>query len=175
MSIKSRIRTIPDHPKPGIQFRDITTLLRDRDGFRLAVLGLADPFRGTRIDKVAGIEARGFILGGAVAIELGAGFVPVRKSGKLPHATIGHDYALEYGTDRIEVHIDALAKGEKVLLVDDLIATGGTLEASLRVVEALGGEVVGAAVVIDLPDLGGRRRVEALGHKLVALCAFEGD
>ena len=175
MSIKSRIRTIPDHPKPGILFRDITTLLQDRDGFRLAVLGLADPFRSTCVDKVVGIEARGFILGGAAAIELGAGFVPVRKSGKLPHATIGHDYALEYGTDRIEVHIDALAKGEKVLLVDDLIATGGTLEASLRVVEALGGEVVGAAVVIDLPDLGGRRRFEALGHKLVALCAFEGD
>jgi adenine phosphoribosyltransferase len=127
------------------------------------------------IDKVAGIEARGFILGGAVAFEIGAGFVPVRKSGKLPHATIGYDYALEYGTDRIEIHIDAIARGEKVLLVDDLIATGGTLEASIRVVEALGGEVVGSAVVIDLPDLGGRRRVEALGHKLVALCAFEGD
>jgi adenine phosphoribosyltransferase len=175
MSIKSRIRTIPDHPKPGIQFRDITTLLQDPEGFRLAVAGLAEPFRGMAIDKVAGIEARGFILGGAVAFEIGAGFVPVRKSGKLPHATIGHDYALEYGTDRIEIHIDAIAKGEKVLLVDDLIATGGTLEASIRVVEALGGEVVGSAVVIDLPDLGGRRRVEALGHKLVALCAFEGD
>jgi adenine phosphoribosyltransferase len=175
MSIKSRIRTIPDYPKPGVQFRDITTLLQDPEGFRLSVAGLAEPFRGMGIDKVAGIEARGFILGGAVAFEIGAGFVPVRKSGKLPHATIGHDYALEYGTDRIEIHIDAIVKGEKVLLVDDLIATGGTLEASIRVVEALGGEVVGSAVVIDLPDLGGRRRVEALGHKLVALCAFEGD
>ncbi len=175
MPIKSRIRTIPDHPKPGIQFRDITTLLQDPEGFRLAVSGLAEPFRDMAIEKVAGIEARGFILGGAVAFEIGAGFVPVRKSGKLPHATIGHDYALEYGTDRIEIHVDAIERGEKVLLVDDLIATGGTLEAAIRVVEALGGEVVGSAVVIDLPDLGGRRRVEALGHKLVALCAFEGE
>ena len=127
MSIKSHIRTIPDHPKPGILFRDITTLLQDRDGLRLAVLGLTDPFRGTRVDKVVGIEARGFILGGAVAIELGAGFVPVRKSGKLPHATIGQEYTLEYGTDRVEIHTDAISRGEKVLLVDDLIATGGTL------------------------------------------------
>ena len=175
MSIKSRIRTIPDHPKPGIQFRDITTLLQDPEGLRLAVEGLAEPFRGMAIDKVAGIEARGFILGGAVAFALGAGFVLMRKPGKLPHTTVGHSYTLEYGTDRIEVHVDAIARGEKVLLVDDLVATGGTLEASIRVVEAIGGEVVGAAVVIDLPDLGGRRRIEALGHKLVALCAFEGE
>jgi adenine phosphoribosyltransferase len=174
MDLRSYIRTIPDHPKPGILFRDITTLFRERDAFRFAVEALADPFRGTRIDKVAGIEARGFILGGAVAVELGAGFVPVRKSGKLPHDTVGHEYALEYGTDRIEIHTDAIARGERVLLVDDLIATGGTLEASLRVVQAIGGEIVGVAVVIDLPDLGGRRRIEALGHKLVALCAFEG-
>jgi adenine phosphoribosyltransferase len=174
MDLRSYIRTIPDHPKPGILFRDITTLFRERDAFRFAVEALAGPFRGTRIDKVAGIEARGFILGGAVAVELGAGFVPVRKSGKLPHDTVGHEYALEYGTDRIEIHTDAIARGERVLLVDDLIATGGTLEASLRVVQAIGGEIVGVAVVIDLPDLGGRRRIEALGHKLVALCAFEG-
>jgi adenine phosphoribosyltransferase len=175
MSIKSRIRTIPDHPKPGIQFRDITTLLQDPEGLRLAVEGLAEPFRGMGIDKVAAIEARGFILGGAVAFALGAGFVLMRKPGKLPHTTVGHNYLLEYGSDRIEVHVDAIAKGEKVLLVDDLIATGGTLAAAIRVVEALGGEVVGVAVVIDLPDLGGRRRIEALGQKLVALCAFEGD
>jgi adenine phosphoribosyltransferase len=175
MSIKSRIRTIPDHPKPGVQFRDITTLLQDRDGFRLAVLGLADPFRDAGIDKVAGIEARGFILGGAVAMELGASFVPVRKAGKLPSTTIGRSYSLEYGTDRVEIHTDAIARGEKVLLVDDLVATGGTLEAAIRVVEASGGDVAGVAVVIDLPDLGGRQRIEALGHKLVALCAFEGD
>jgi len=175
MSIRSLIRTIPDYPKPGIQFRDITTLLRDREGFRMAVQGLAAPFRDAGIDKVAGIEARGFILGGAVAVELGAGFVPVRKAGKLPHVTIGHEYALEYGTDRIEIHVDALSPGERVLLVDDLVATGGTLEAAIRVIEKLGGEIVGTAVVIDLPDLGGRRRIEALGHKLVALCAFEGE
>ena len=175
MSIQSLIRTIPDYPKPGIQFRDITTLLRDREGFRMAVQGLAAPFRDAGIDKVAGIEARGFILGGAVAVELGAGFVPVRKAGKLPHVTIGHEYALEYGTDRIEIHVDALSPGERVLLVDDLVATGGTLEAAIRVIEKLGGEIVGTAAVIDLPDLGGRRRIEALGHKLVALCAFEGE
>ena len=175
MSIRSLIRTIPDHPKPGVAFRDITTLLQDGEGFRAAVQGLASPFRGAGVHKVAGIEARGFILGGAVAAELGAGFVPVRKSGKLPHVTIGYDYALEYGTDRIEIHVDAISPGERVLLVDDLIATGGTLEAAIRVVEQLRGEIVGSAVVIDLPDLGGRRRIEALGHKLVALCAFEGD
>lgn len=175
MSIQSLIRTIPDYPKPGIQFRDITTLLRDREGFRRAVQGLAAPFRDAGVDKVAGIEARGFILGGAVAVELGAGFVPVRKAGKLPHVTIGHEYALEYGTDRIEIHVDALSPGERVLLVDDLVATGGTLEAAIRVIEKLGGEIVGTAAVIDLPDLGGRRRIEALGHKLVALCAFEGE
>jgi len=175
MPIKSRIRTIPDHPKPGIQFRDITTLLLDPVGFRIAVEGLAQPFRGAKIDKVAGIEARGFILGGAVAKELGAGFVPVRKSGKLPHETIGHDYELEYGSDRIEVHTDAIGPGEQVLLVDDLIATGGTAEAAIRVIEELGGEIVGLAVVIDLPDVGGRRRIEELGYKLTALCEFEGD
>jgi adenine phosphoribosyltransferase len=175
MSIRSLIRTIPDHPKPGILFRDITTLLGDRDGFRSAVAGLASPFRSASVDKVAGIEARGFILGGAVASELGAGFIPVRKAGKLPYETIAHEYALEYGTDRIEVHVDALRPGQRVLLVDDLVATGGTLEAAIRVVEALRAEIVGIAVVIDLPDLGGRRRIEALGHKLVALCAFEGE
>jgi adenine phosphoribosyltransferase len=175
MSIKARIRTIPDHPKPGILFRDITTLLQDPEGFRLAVQGLAEPVRGVRVDKVAGIEARGFILGGAVALELGAGFVAVRKQGKLPHVTVGHDYELEYGKDRIEIHVDAIARGERVLLVDDLIATGGTIEAAIRVIDELGGELVGVAVVIDLPEVGGRRRVEALGHKLVALCEFEGD
>jgi adenine phosphoribosyltransferase len=175
MPIKSLIRTIPDHPKPGIQFRDITTLLQDPVGLRIAVEGLVEPFRQIRVDKVAGIEARGFVLGGAVAVELGAGFVMLRKSGKLPHDTIGHDYELEYGSDRVEIHTDAVAKGENVLLVDDLIATGGTAEAALRVIEKLGGSVVGLAVVIDLPDLGGRKRIEALGHKLVSLCAFEGE
>jgi adenine phosphoribosyltransferase len=175
MPIKSRIRTIPDHPKPGIQFRDITTLLRDPEGLRLSVEGLVEPFRDEKIDKVVAIEARGFILGGAVAIELGAGFVPVRKPGKLPHETIGEDYELEYGTDRIEMHTDAIMPGERVLLVDDLIATGGTAEAAIRLIEKAGGKLVGIGVVIDLPDVGGRKRIEAMRHELVALCAFEGE
>ena len=175
MSIKSRIRTIPGYPKAGIQFRDITTLLQVPVGFGIAIDGLAEAFPGVAVDKVVGIEARGFILGGAVAKELGAGFVPVRKSGKLPHDRIGRDYDLVYGQVRIEVHVDAVKTGEKVLLIDDLIATGGTAEAAIRVIEQLGGEIVGLAVVIDLPDVGGRARIEALGHKVVALCAFEGD
>ena len=173
--IKQRIRTIPDHPKPGVQFRDITTLLQDPEGFALAVDQLAAPYRDTPLDRVAGIEARGFILGGAVARALGVGFVPVRKPGKLPFERIGESYALEYGTDRLELHVDALAPGHRVLLIDDLIATGGTFEAAIRLIQRLGGEVAGCAVVIDLPDLGGRRRLEALGHKLVTLCAFEGE
>ena len=175
MPIKSRIRTIPDHPKPGIQFRDITTLLQDPVGLRISVEGLVKSFQGEKIDKVVAIEARGFILGGAVALELGVGFVPVRKPGKLPHETIGQDYELEYGTDRIEMHTDAIAPGERVLLIDDLIATGGTAEAAIHVIEQSGGQLVGVGVVIDLPDLGGRKRIEALGHELVALCAFEGE
>jgi adenine phosphoribosyltransferase len=175
MPIKSRIRTVPDYPKPGIMFRDITTLLQDAEGVRIAVEQLVAPFRGLRIDKVAGIEARGFIFGGAVAIELGAGFVPVRKKGKLPRETVGEDYALEYGTDRVEIHVDAVSKGERVLLVDDLLATGGTAVAAIRVVERTGGKIAGCAFVIDLPDLGGRRRVEAIGHTVVSLCEFEGE
>ena len=160
MAIKSRIRTIPDHPKPGIQFRDITTLLLDPVGFRIAVEGLAQPFRGTKVDKVAGIEARGFILGGAVAMELGAGFVPVRKSGKLPHETIGKEYELEYGTDRIEVHSDAVGPGDRVLIVDDVLATGGTGAAAVKLVEALGADVIGFSVLVELAFLGGRARLE---------------
>jgi adenine phosphoribosyltransferase len=175
MPIKSRIRTIPDHPKPGIQFRDITTLLQDPVGLRISVEGLLEHFEGEKIDKVAGIEARGFILGGAVAVALGAGFVPVRKSGKLPHDTIGKEYELEYGADRIEIHADAIAPGERVLLIDDLIATGGTAEAAIHVIQESGGELVGIGVVIDLPDVGGRGRIEKLGHKLVALCEFQGE
>jgi adenine phosphoribosyltransferase len=174
-SLRSLIRTIPDYPKPGILFRDITTLLLDARGFREAVEGLTQPFRGQRVDKVAGIEARGLILGGAVALALGAGFAPVRKRGKLPWATIGEDYALEYGTDRIEMHRDAVAPGERVLLIDDLVATGGTAEAAIRVIEKLGGEIVGCACIIDLPDLGGSRRIAGLGHQLVSLVAFEGE
>ena len=175
MPIKSLIRTIPDYPKPGIQFRDITTLLQDPEGLRLSVDGLIEPYLGERVDKVAGIEARGLILGGPVALKLGAGFIPVRKKGKLPWRTIGESYDLEYGTDHIEIHADAVAAGERVLLIDDLIATGGTAEAAIRVIERSGGTVLGLAVVIELPELGGRERIEAIGHKLVSLCRFEGE
>jgi adenine phosphoribosyltransferase len=172
---KSRIRTIPDYPKPGIQFRDITTLLADSVGFRKAVDELVQPFTGSRIDKVAGIEARGFIVGGAVAHQLGVGFIPVRKTGKLPWETIGLDYELEYGTDRVEIHRDAVNPGDRVLLVDDLIATGGTAEATVRLIEQAGGRIVGCSFVIDLPDLGGRKRLESLDYPVLSLCEFEGD
>jgi len=175
MPIKSLIRTIPNYPKQGIQFRDITTLLQDPKGMQLAVERLAEPFRGLGIDKVAGIEARGFILGGAVAVALGAGFVLVRKKGKLPWDTIGADYDLEYGSDGVEIHTDTIRSGESVLVVDDLVATGGTAEATIRIVERVGGTVAGCAVVIDLPLLGGRRRIEAAGHRVVSLCEFEGE
>ena len=175
MSIKSRIRTIPDHPKAGVMFRDITTLLQHPKGLREAIDGLCAAFAGMRVDKVAGIEARGFILGGAVAHQLGAGFVPVRKKGKLPWKTVGQDYALEYGTDRVEMHTDAIAPGEEILLVDDLIATGGTISAALDLIERIGGRVVGCAFVIDLPDLGGSQRLRARGVHVHALCEFEGD
>ena len=175
MSIKSLIRTIPDYPKPGIQFRDITTLLEDPKGLRTAVESLAEPFLGDRIDKVVGIEARGFLFGAAVALELEAGFVPVRKPGKLPGATVGRDYELEYGTDRVEIHADALAPGDRVLIIDDLIATGGTAEATVQLVADTGAEIVGCAFVIDLPDLGGSKRIGANDFRVVSLCSFEGD
>lgn len=175
MTIKSRIRTIPDYPRKGVMFRDITTLLQDPVGFRTAVDELVQPHMGKGIDKVAGIEARGFILGGAVAHQLGTGFVTVRKTGKLPWDTIGEDYQLEYGNDRVEMHTDAIVRGDKVLLVDDLIATGGTAEATIRLIEKAGGQVTGCSFVIDLPDLGGRARIEKMGHRVFSLCAFEGD
>ncbi len=175
MPYKSLVRTIPDYPEKGVMFRDITTLLIDPAGFRKAVDELVQPYAGRRIDKVAGIEARGFILGGAVAHQLSTGFVPMRKKGKLPWATIGQDYALEYGVDRLEIHTDAIARGDQVLVIDDLIATGGTAEAAIRLVEAAGGVVVGCSFVIELPDLGGRGRLKALGHSISALCVFEGD
>ena len=175
MPYKSLVRTIPDYPEKGVMFRDITTLLMDPAGFRKAVDELVQPYAGRRIDKVAGIEARGFILGGAVAHQLSTGFVPMRKKGKLPWATIGQDYELEYGVDRLEIHTDAIARGDQVLVIDDLIATGGTAEAAIRLVEAAGGVVVGCSFVIELPDLGGRGRLKALGHSISALCAFEGD
>ncbi len=175
MPIKSLIRTIPHYPKQGIQFRDITTLLKDPVGFRMVIDALSQHYSGKKIDKIAGIEARGFIIGAALAYKLGVGFVPVRKSGKLPAETIGHDYALEYGADRVEIHVDAISKGEQVLLVDDLIATGGTAEAAVALIRKLGGDVIGCAFVIDLPDLGGTKRLIESGIKTFSLCEFEGD
>ena len=174
-AIKERIRTIPDHPKPGIQFRDITTLLQDPVGLHLSVQQLAGAFKGVGVAKVAGIEARGFILGGAVALALEAGFVAVRKAGKLPHTTIGVDYDLEYGTDRVEIHTDAIHRGERVLVIDDLIATGGTALATVELIEQVGGEVVGCGFIIDLPDLGGAARLVERGLRVHTLCAFEGE
>jgi adenine phosphoribosyltransferase len=175
MSIKSLIRTIPDYPKPGIQFRDITTLLQDPEGMREALDRLLAPYRGVRVDKVAGIEARGFILGGALAHQLEAGFVPVRKRGKLPFSTVGQDYALEYGTDRVEIHTDAIQAGEAILLVDDLVATGGTALAAVELIRKIGGDVIGCACIVDLPDLGGSRRLRDAGVALHVLCEFEGE
>ncbi|NOT39283.1 MAG: adenine phosphoribosyltransferase [Alphaproteobacteria bacterium] len=174
MDIKSVIRTIPDYPKPGIMFRDVTTLLGNARAFRTTVDQLVQPYAGTRIDKVAGIEARGFIIAGAVAHQLSVGFVPVRKKGKLPWKTMGETYDLEYGTDTVEIHEDAVAKGENVLLVDDLIATGGTAEAAIKLIERAGGNVVGCSFIIDLPELKGRRRLEKLGKKVLSLVEFEG-
>ena len=173
-TVRDYIRTIVDFPKEGILFRDVTTLFADPRGFRMAVDQLLHPYAGMRIDQVAGLEARGFILGGAVAHQLGTGFVPIRKKGKLPGATIAQEYTLEYGEAVMEIHDDALVAGQRVLLVDDLLATGGTAEAGIRLIERLGAQVVGCAFVIDLPDLGGRRRLEAMGMEVHALCAFEG-
>jgi len=168
------IRTIRDFPKPGILFRDITTLFGDPQAFRKAVDELVQPFAGARIVKVAGIEARGFILGGAVAHQLSAGFTPVRKRGKLPAETLRQTYALEYGEDEVEIHRDAVTPGERVLVVDDLIATGGTAEAAVKLLRRAGAEIVGAAFVITLPDLGGAQRIEAMGVPVRSLVSFEG-
>jgi adenine phosphoribosyltransferase len=174
MDLREAIRTIPDYPKPGILFRDITTLLGDARAFRWAVDELVQPLAGRKIDKVAGIEARGFILGGAVAHQLSAGFIPLRKKGKLPHRTIAVEYALEYGVDAMEMHHDACVGGDKVVLVDDLIATGGTAEAAVRLLRQTGAEVVAACFVVDLPDLGGAARLRAAGVPVSTLVAFEG-
>ena len=175
MPIKSRIRTVPHYPKQGVMFRDITTLLKDPVGFRITINELVNRYAGVKIDRVAAIEARGFIVGSALAYQLGVGFVPIRKKGKLPAKTVGHDYELEYGTDRIEMHVDAVSPGEPVLLVDDLIATGGTAGAACKLIESMGGKIVECCFVIDLPDLGGRARLEKQGQKVFALCEFEGD
>lgn len=174
-NIKSYIRTIPNYPKEGVQFRDITTLLSSPAGLRASIDALVWPFIQTQIDYVIGIEARGFILGGALAHELGAGFIPIRKKGKLPYKTIAQEYALEYGSDVIEIHVDALKEGDKVLIVDDLIATGGTAQAAVSLVRQSGGEVVAACFVIDLPDLGGAERLRKLDVLVHSLVEFEGD
>jgi len=175
MSIKSLVRTVPHYPKPGVMFRDITTLLKDPVGFRDTINALVKHYPAARFDKIAAIEARGFIIGAALAFQLGLGFVPVRKRGKLPAEKVGLDYELEYGTDRIEMHVDAVSPGERILLVDDLLATGGTAEAACILIEKMGGQIEECCFVIDLPDLGGRKRLEQRGHKVFALCEFEGD
>ena len=175
MNFKSLIRTIPDYPKPGILFRDITTLIANPVGLRAAVDGLVLPFLTAGIQHVAGIEARGFIFGAALAYQLSAGFVPVRKPGKLPHKTIAHDYELEYGTNRVEAHVDGLAKGERVVIVDDLLATGGTALAAASLVEQMKAEVVEAAFLIELTDLPGRARLEKHGVRVHALTGFRED
>jgi adenine phosphoribosyltransferase len=172
--LKAAIRSIPDYPKPGIMFRDITTLLGDARAFRRAVDELVQPWAGMKIDKVAGIEARGFILGGAVAHQVSAGFVPIRKKGKLPHKRVSVAYALEYGEDMIEMHADALVAGERVVLVDDLIATGGTAEAAVKLLRQLGADVLAACFVIDLPDLCGADRLRKLDVPVRTLISFEG-
>jgi adenine phosphoribosyltransferase len=172
--LKSAIRTIPDYPKPGIMFRDITTLLGNARAFRRAVDELVQPWAGQKIDKVAGIEARGFILGGAVAHQVSAGFVPIRKKGKLPHKRVSMAYALEYGQDEIEIHADALVAGERVILVDDLIATGGTAEGAVKLLRQLGADVVATCFIIDLPELGGAERLRKMGVPVRTLISFEG-
>ncbi len=177
MPIKGRIRTIPDYPKKGIMFRDITSLIKDPVGFRLVIDNLTQRYitGDIEFDTVVGIESRGFILGGAMAYTLGKGFVPVRKKGKLPGKTVKEEYELEYGTDIIEIHEDALKKGEKVLLVDDLIATGGTALASARLIEKLGAEVAEMAFIVNLPEVGGEIKIKGNGYKMFALTEFEGD
>jgi adenine phosphoribosyltransferase len=172
--LRSSIRTIPDYPKPGIMFRDITTLLSNARAFRRAVDELVQPWAGSKIDKVAGIEARGFILGGAVAHQISAGFVPIRKKGKLPHKRVSIAYSLEYGLDEMEMHEDGVEKGDRVILVDDLIATGGTAEGAVKLLRQLNVEVLAACFIIDLPDLGGADKLRALNVPVRTLIAFEG-
>ena len=172
--LKNSIRTIPDYPKPGVQFRDITTLLGDARAFRLTVDELVRPWGESQVDRVAGIEARGFILGGAVAHQLRAGFVPIRKKGKLPHATVRVAYSLEYGLDEMEMHLDAVNPGERLILIDDLLATGGTAEAAVRLLRQRGADVLAACFIINLPDLGGARRLADAGVPVRTLLSFDG-
>ena len=175
MSIKSKIRTIENYPIKGVMFRDITTLLKDPEGLRDSINKLVDRYKDLNIDKIVAIESRGFIVGAPLAYLLNVGLVLIRKPGKLPAETIDQDYELEYGTDRIEVHIDAIEKDEKVLIVDDLIATGGTAEATVRLVQKMKGDIVECCFIIDLPDIGGRDRLENMGLKVFTLCEFEGE
>jgi len=172
--LKAAVRSIPDYPKPGIIFRDITTLLGDARAFRRTVDELVQPWAGSKIDKVAGIEARGFILGGAVAHQVSAGFIPIRKKGKLPHKRVSIAYSLEYGLDEMEMHEDAVVRGDRVILVDDLIATGGTAEGAVRLLRQMGAQVVAACFVIDLPDLGGAEKLRKLEVPVRTLITFEG-
>lgn len=174
--VKSKIRTIPDYPKPGIQFRDITSLLQDPEGLGLTIGMFVDRYQSKGITKVAAIEARGFIIGAPVAFQLGVGFIPIRKIGKLPADTESEEYTLEYGVDHIEIHKDAIEPGDKILLMDDLIATGGTMGASINLVRRLGGIIVEGAVIVDLPDLGGSKKLESEKDvKIYSICQFEGD
>lgn len=173
-TVRDYIRTIVDFPHEGILFRDVTTLFASPRGFRMAIDQLLHPYAGQAIDKVVGLEARGFIIGGAIAHQLSIGFVPIRKKGKLPGTVISEDYQLEYGEAVVELHDDAIEPGERILLVDDLLATGGTAAAGISLIERLGGNIIGCAFIVDLPDLGGRRKIEAMGMDVHALCAFDG-
>lgn len=173
MSIKSRIRTIPHYPRAGIMFRDITTLLKDPIGLRTTIDAITERYRAEKIDKVVGIESRGFIFAAPVAYVLGAGFVPIRKQGKLPAETISCDYQLEYGSDKIEIHADAIDKGDRVLMIDDLIATGGTMESAIKLIQEMGGNIVECCFVVDLPNVGGSKRLRQQGHQLYSLCSFD--
>jgi len=177
MTIKSRIRTVPNYPKKGIMFRDITTLIKDPVGFRLVIDQLTQRYIHDDYDFniIVGIESRGFIIGGALSYTLGRGFVPIRKKGKLPAEVVTQEYELEYGTDRIEIHKDAIKQGDRVLLIDDLLATGGTATAAAALIEKLGGTVVEMAFIVDLPDVGGKKKLQQKGYKVFALTEFEGD
>ena len=174
-TVKDYIRTIPDFPHEGIMFRDVTTLFADPRGFRMAIDQMLHPYAGLQIDKVVGLEARGFILGGAIAHQLTVGFVPIRKKGKLPGAVLSEAYTLEYGEAVMEIHDDAIKAGEKILVVDDLLATGGTAAAGIKLIERLGGDIISTAFIIDLPELGGRKLLEDMGMDVTVLCEFEGE
>ena len=175
MPIKSKIRTIKNYPIDGVMFRDITTLFKDPDGLREAINIFAERYKDMKIDKIAAIESRGFLIGAPLAYLLNIGLVLIRKPGKLPAETIKQDYKLEYGSDQIEIHIDAIKEGERVLIVDDLIATGGTVEAAVKLVQKMKGEILECCFIIDLPDIGGSRKLASMGQNVFTLCEFEGD